>query len=272
MNQSSKLGDSSTRRPGGMTTLAWAVLLSSLAGLTGCTSAAFKPAPKTTPPAVLLNLPFTQPPFEVLLHTVIVYRGAGSWKRDAYWDEYVMTIANRGNAMIAVDSASLMDFQGQTTAAGADPWGLEKASRALAAQAFSSAKEVVVQLGGGATALAAGSGAAAVIFGGGSAAVAVGGVFVLPAYVGISIYSNIKNRHAIEREFERRRLVLPAELVPGQVVQGSLFFRIAPGPRRLTLQCRVDNEPRNIAIDLAPLAGLHLKSPPAASAPARMSP
>src|SRR5205814_5963570 len=88
-----------------------------------------------------------------------------------------------------------------------------------------------------------------------------------PAFIGGTIYTNISNRHAIEQEFELRRLVLPAVLVPGQLVQGSLFFRISPGPQRLTLTCRVDDEPRDVIIDLAPIAGLHLKSPPAATPP-----
>jgi len=90
----------------------------------------------------------------------------------------------------------------------------------------------------------------------------------LPAFIGGTIYTNISSRHSIEREFARRRLVLPVVLVPGQLVQGSLFFRISPGPKRLTLKCRIDDEPRDVVIDLAPISGLHLKSPPAGGAPA----
>ena len=57
-------------------------------------------------------------------------------------------------------------------------------------------------------------------------------------------------------------------LVPGQLVQGSLFFRISPGPKRLTLKCRVDDEPRDVVIDLAPLSGMHMKVPPKSQASA----
>src|SRR5512141_1447697 len=94
--------------------VALAVLLGSLLGLSGCTSPKYKAAAKGTPPPVLLNLPSTEPPLEALVHTVIVYRGPGSWKRDAYWDEYVVTIANRGTALVKIDTAWLTDFQGQT--------------------------------------------------------------------------------------------------------------------------------------------------------------
>jgi hypothetical protein len=55
-----------------------------------------------------------------------------------------------------------------------------------------------------------------------------------------------------------RRLPLPAMLAPGQTVQGSFFFRISPGPQRLTLHCRVDAVPHDLVIDLSPMAGMHL--------------
>lgn len=243
--------------------------------LTGCTSAAYKSAPKSTPAPVPINLPSTEPPFEALVHTVIVYRGPGSWKRDAYWDEYVVTIANRGDGLIRVESASLTDFQNQVTTAGENPWALESTSRSLADKSFGLVKSTALQIGGGVTVITAGVGVGAALtaatlsgVGAGAFGAAVGGVLTLPAFIGGTIYSNISNRHSIEREFDRRRLPLPATLVPGQAVQGSLFFRISPGPRRLTLKCQVDDTPRDLVIDLSPLAGMHLKSTTVAPGPA----
>ncbi len=238
----------------------------SIAWLAGCTSPGYQLASKTTAPPIWLNLPSTEPPIEALLHTVIIYRGPGSWKQNAYWDEYVVTMANRGSSLVTVESASLVDFQGNPVAAGQNPWDLERTSRNLVDTGFGFAKGTAVQIGGGITVLAAGGGIGAVVFSGGllteAGGAVVGGLLVLPAFVGGTIYTNIKSRHAIEREFARRRLILPSVLVPGQLVQGSLFFRISPGPKRLTLKCRVDDEPREVVIDLAPLAGLHLKAPP----------
>jgi len=235
--------------------------------LPGCSSTRYKPASKKTPPPVLLNLPSTEPPIEALLHTVIIYRGPGSWKRDAYWDEYVVTVANRGNALVTIESAWLTDFQDETTEAGTDPWKLETTSRTLVAKGFGFPRHLSIEIGGGLTALALGGGVGALVFSGGfitaGAGAIVGGILILPAIIGTTIYTNIDNRHAIEREFERRRLVLPSVLVPGQLVQGTLFFRISPGPQMLTLKCRIDNEPREVVIDLSPLAGLHLKAKPA---------
>ena len=240
--------------------------------LTGCTSVRYQAAPKKTPPPVLLNLPSTVPPIEALLHTVIIYRGPGSWKRDAYWDEYVVTVANRGNALVTVESASLTDFQDQLATARTNPWELEEMSRSLANKGFGLAQNTVVQVGGGVTVLAVGGGVGALLISGGyfgaAGGAAIGGILLLPAFISGTIYTNINNRHAIEQEFERRRLVLPAILVPGQLVQGSLFFRISPGPKRLTLSCHVDDEARDVVINLAPLAGLHLKPLPTTAAPA----
>ena len=247
-------------------------VLSPMLMLLGCTSPKYKAAPKKTPPPVLLNLPSSEPPIEALLQTVIIYRGPGSWKLNAYWDEYLVTVANRGNALIEVDSVWLTDFQTKATASGTNPWELELVSRALADKGFGEAKNAAVVIGGGIGVLAIGGGIGAAVFSGaayiGSAGgAAIAGMIFLPAVIGGTIYTNVSNRHAIEREFERRRLVLPAVLVPGQLAQGSLFFRISPGPQRLTLKCRVDGEPREVVIDLTPLAGLHLKSPPEAPAP-----
>lgn len=259
------------RRPRGMKlTRALIALVGVIVGFTGCTATRYQAAPKKTPPPVLINLPSTEPPIEALLHTVIIYRGPGSWKHDAYWDEYVVTVANRGNALVTVESAELTDFQDKTTTAGTNPWELETVSRTLADKSFGLAKDTVVQIGGGVGIMAVGGGVGAVVFSGGfissAGGAAIGGILLLPAVIGGTVYSNISNRHAIEREFERRLLVLPAVLVPGQLVQGSLFFRISPGPRRLALKCHVDDEPRDVVIDLTPVAGLHLKpkAPPAA--------
>lgn len=250
--------------------VARAGLLSFALLLTSCTSARYRTAPKKTPPPALLNLPSTIPPIEALLHTVIIYRGPGSWKQDAYWDEYVVTVANRGNELVVIESASLADFQNQLVAAGKDPWKLEHDSRSFAERGFGFAKNTGVQVGAGFGVVMVGGGVGAFLFSGSgivaaSTGAAVGGLLLFPAFLSATLYTNVNNRHAIEREFERRRLVLPVTLVPGQLVQGSLFFRISPGPKRLILSGYVDDEPREIVIDLAPLAGLHLKAAPAPS-------
>ena len=70
------------------------MLLAALLTLPGCVSKRYQSASKKTPPAVAINLAAQQPPVAVVLNTVIVFQGPGSWKREAYWDEYVVSIVN----------------------------------------------------------------------------------------------------------------------------------------------------------------------------------
>lgn len=250
----------------------WHVVLLGLAviiamfNMTGCASSKYKLAKKDTPPPIAMNLSLNQPPVELLLHTVIVYKGSGSWKRKAYWDEYVFTVANRGDLPLAIESATIVDFQDKHNAAGNDPWELEKQSKTWWKNIRSSEAGRLVTLGAGtATAVlaaytvgglilvpASSIGYGLIFVGAGAAAIA------LPVYAVVSVFGNIRGRHKIEAEFNRRRLAIPAIVPAGQVVQGSLFFPITPGPKRLILQCQVGEEGRDVDFDLSPIAGLHL--------------
>ena len=250
------------------------VVTSVALALSGCVSAKYKSAAKDTPPAVALNLTAAQPPVEATVNTVIVFHGPGAWKRDAYWDEYVVSVANRSNVPLVVDAATLTDFRGDSIAPGDNPWLLEKASLSRQDEINRKAKNALVQIGQGyvvvgmsgtivGVTIAGITGTAAA--GGGAFAASLAGVAILPFYIGGTVYRNISNRHDIENEFAHRRLELPATVVPGGMAQGSLFFRIAPGPQRLVLSGRSGAEPVEIAIGLAPLMGLHLT--PAAGTP-----
>ena len=55
-------------------------------------------------------------------------------------------------------------------------------------------------------------------------------------------------------------LVAPRTLAPGTSAQGSLFFRIAPGPQRLALRHQAGGQIGEAAIDLKALSSLHLDS------------
>jgi hypothetical protein len=47
--------------------------------------------------------------------------------------------------------------------------------------------------------------------------------------------------------------------------QGSLFFPITPGPKRLILQCQEGEEEHDVEFDLSPLKSLHMKDEEAKS-------
>ena len=246
--------------------------------LSGCVSAKYKSAAKSTPPAAALNLTAAQPPVEATVNTVIVFHGPGSWKRDAYWDEYVVSVVNRGAVPLVVESAGLTDFGGDATAPGDNPWLLEKLSLSRQDEINRRAKSALVQIGQGYVVVgvsgvivgATVTGIAGTATAGGAAfAAGLAGAAILPFYIGGTVYRNISSRHDIENEFAHRRLVLPATVAPGGVAQGSLFFRISPGPQRLALRGRSGAEPVEVAIGLAPLRSLHLQpdadTPPAAA-------
>ena len=86
--------------------------------LTGCVSTKYKLAPQGTAPAAVLNLVAAPSPIEVIVHTVVAFKGPGAWKREAHWDEYVITIANRGDTPVTLESATLVDFRGLQVGTG----------------------------------------------------------------------------------------------------------------------------------------------------------
>ena len=46
--------------------------------------------------------------------------------------------------------------------------------------------------------------------------------------------------------------------MPGEALQRSAFFPVTPAPQRLVLRYAVGAEPRELALDLPALAGLHI--------------
>ena len=98
---------------------------------TGCVSSKYKEAKKDTPPPHLLNVPFPPASLEATLNTLVTYNGPGSWKRNAFWDEYVVTCHNPGRAPLTVSAATLTDFADASRSPGSKPWALEKESKNL---------------------------------------------------------------------------------------------------------------------------------------------
>src|SRR5208283_1544404 len=97
----------------------------------GCVSSRYLEAKKDTPPPQLLNMPFAPSRLEAALNTVITYNGPGSWKRDAFWDEYVVTLHNPGGQILTITAVELTDLSGTARTAGDKPWKLEKESKTL---------------------------------------------------------------------------------------------------------------------------------------------
>ena len=235
--------------------------------LTGCvTSKKYKMAKKAgAVPPVALNWTAGDAATGVNLQSVIVFKGPGSWKREARWDEYVVTITNRGTSPLVIEEAGLVDLLGQTQWPGADPWKLERISYTNWDKYGKTGLKLLAGAGAvtiyGATVAATAVGSfmgGGAVAGGGAAVLNIIPVVAIVDITAVAIMNN-QNKKKIVAEFNRRRLSLPVTVVEGQSVGGSLFLPMTPGPQRLVLRGRRDGEHAEWVIDLKPLAGLHLK-------------
>lgn len=99
--------------------------------MVGSVSSKYKFADKKTPPAQTLSVHFPPAPLDANLTSIITYGGPGSWKREAYWDEYVVSLHNTGEQPLQITSATLVDFAGASRSTGDDPRALERESKTL---------------------------------------------------------------------------------------------------------------------------------------------
>jgi hypothetical protein len=233
----------------------------------GCvTSKKYKMVKKDTVPAQPVVLDLTSANKELTLATVIVVKGPGSWKREAKWDEYVVTLANHGDHPLIIESAELFDLKGAPQRPGTDPWKLEKLSASNWNKYGSTGVQVLAGAGLVATyvgievgvAMGGMMGGSAVATGGAAVALAVIPVFAVVDLTAVAIM-NHNNKKKVVAEFDRRRLVLPLTIAPGASVAGSFFFPMTPGPQSLAVHGRKGDQPMDLQLELKPLAELHLK-------------
>jgi hypothetical protein len=236
--------------------------------LTGCVSSRFQEARKDTPPPQMMNVVFAPGPVEANLNTVITYNGAGSWKRNAFWDEYVVTVHNPGTQALTIDAARLTDFAGTVRTPGENPWELEKLSKSLE-QKYRDAGVAFVRYTAPGL-IIVGSGVVVIgevgIFSAAASTAALVTVVAIPVYYVSVVMINHYNKVAMEKEFSRRRHALPLILAPGETRTGSLFFPMVPGPRTLALHWSSGSDSGEAILSLDFLKNLHVKAPTSASA------
>lgn len=243
-----------------------AILVLSFA-LTGCvTSKKYKMVKKdgALPPQAL-DWTVKAAAADLTLQSVIVFKGPGSWKREARWDEYVVKLSNHGDQPLHIDSVGLIDVLGQPQSPGADPWKLEKLSYTNWDKYGKTGLKLLA--GAGAVTLYAGAVVASTMGGLMAPTAAAGGgvvlLSVIPVVAIVDITAvaimNSQNKKKVVAEFNRRRLPLPLAIEPGQACTGSFFFPMTPAPRRLVLKCKAGEAALELVLELKPLAGLHLK-------------
>jgi hypothetical protein len=256
------------------TTTLVAVLLSAGALLSGYVSSNCQAAPRGTPPLVPVNLATVQPPVVMVLDTIITYGGPGSWKREALWDEYVVTISNQGTQPLTIASAALTDFAGTSHAPGAGMQALERRSTTLEQKYLNAgvpfardAGPAAVTVGGGVRLVGAVGG----VTGAGAGLAAVAAVVPVPVYYVrkiVSLKEDVKKDGTVA-EFKQRRLALPLTLAPGEARVGSLFFPMVPRPRALSLHWSSGASGAELTLPLESVHGLHVQAPAPAVTPPR---
>ena len=229
--------------------------------LTGCTSSNYARAPESTLPATPIGLMATREPVELTLATLIVYRAAGSWKDDALWDEYVVSLHNAGDHAVVLSTPTLLDPTGQSQSPGSDPASVEQASLA-AEQRYRSQKTPFLRTvapGANIPGTAGGAGVAStVVAGAATSAVFATSIVMLPLYIVGGVGIHLSQKADIEKEFARRRLVCPCTLAPGETRTGSLFFPMTPSPRSLSFDLSDATNVAALDLPLDALEGLHL--------------
>ncbi len=235
-----------------------------------CVATKYKLARKNTPPVQPLGIAFpSSPPLQATLASLITYVGPGSWKREALWDEYVVTLENHGDRPLTIESMTLADSEGTTYAAGGDPWVLEKESRVLEKQYRDHGEAFLRAAGPGV--LIAGVGAATVSTAAGGAmfiapavaGAAVATVVALPVYYVAVLGINHHNKKVVMTEFNLRRLQLPLTLAPGETRTGSVFYPMVRSPDSLALHSSNESGGVTVVLPLNFLHALHVPVAPA---------
>jgi hypothetical protein len=235
--------------------------------VTGCVSSKYKLArpDETAPQPPTLKITAADPAVSATLHTVVVFHGPGSWKKDAYWDEYVLTVSALGTENLMIDRVELVDVQGSITPAGYDVWKVDAASRERLRVARHTGRGILLGAGAGAVWLGSlGLFASNLTIYGGvvnttAATVGAAGVVAIPAIALGSGVRTLVARSKIAKEFDRRRIVLPAQVPAGSSRSGSFFFPVTPAPAHLQLRCRDGTgADHTLRLELTPLARLHL--------------
>ena len=241
------------------------LVAAALCAQAGCVASKYRLAKQNTPPVQRLDVAFSPTAsLQSSLTALIIDRGPGSWKREALWDEYVLTVTNPGEQRLTIESASLLDPADTAYAAGTDPWALEKQSRMLEKQYRARGQAFVRSVGPGMLIVGAGAApiAAGGVFSAGAAAAATAVVIVLPVYYLSVVGINHHNKKAVVAEFTRRRLPLPLALAPGETQTLSVFFPMVRSPRSLTLQWSNDAGHGSCALSLDFLKALHVPAAP----------
>jgi len=255
-------------------------LCSALIGLWlgGCGTPSSKQKGETNPTPPIVNLHAEVAGLKFSITNLIILNGPGSWRDQAYWDEYVVTLSNQGHDVLTVEGAWLGDVLDRQVFPGDNLERLEEKGKAHADHLgvrgapilaghftpYPNTLEIAAQaaepgkLARAATVLAVGAIAFVVL------SPVLGGGFPLsgsPRLPG-DVARAQRQKAKILAEFDQRRLSLPVTLAPGETFTGSLFFPLTPGPEYMTLQIATSGEKHELRMELPGWQGLHFSYVP----------
>lgn len=190
---------------------------------------------------------------------LIVHHGPGSWKRDAYWDEYVVAIESTTPVAVRVVSVRLIAADGRRVEPGRDWRRLDRESRPMT---WGERVTAVVAEGGKNTLAAVAGGTGLVLSrqlmaGGPTLLATMGPVALAPMAAAALIVGPAAVQEApVTWEFVRRNLLLPARVAPGAPLRRSLFFPPTPGAVALEFTLSGAAGLETLALDLESLGGI----------------
>ena len=203
------------------------------------------------------------------LDWVIVRDGPGTWAKNAYWDEYLLTISNQSDLPIQLTNIIVVDSLNTRIAAQSGRKQLVKESKKTAKRYKDSGIKVRADAGrgtmgvaiatAGGVAVGAAAGAGTIAGAAGGAAV-IGAVVLAPVLAVGSIVRGV-NQSAVNKQIEQRQTLLSLDVPAGEELMLDVFFPLAPSPGTVELAYSDVTGEHIIVIDTsAALDGLHLES------------
>ena len=178
----------------------------------------------------------------MVLDRVVIRDGAGSWVREAGWDEYSLTIRNDSDEAIRIVDVEISSTVVPSARHLSSADALEGATSGNLRELASSIPTVAIAgIGAGVGVVTALGSGAGVLGGTAAASPAVMVLPILPFAVGGVLVARQSSRGAndnaiIQHELERRAFRFPMALGSHRASTGSAFFPITPAPSTLRLE------------------------------------
>jgi hypothetical protein len=230
-----------------------------------------QPIQTTQPLAVMSNQKIA-----ATLDWVIVRDGPGTWARNADWDEYLLRVRNQSEQPINVTRLIVVDSLGTRIESQPGRKQLVKSSKKTAKRYKESGVKVKAGMGvgtmlvSGAAVTVAGVGVGVATMGpilggasaGAGAGAAVGGLLLLGPALAVGGIVRGVNNSKVNNQIELRQTVLPLEISASEELGLSVFFPLAPSPKRVELIYTDVTGEHSLVIDTSTaLDGLHVGTP-----------